>query len=103
MVAGVFSIFIRIWAFPLVGTWHAVSLQGVGSHYGLGRSASGCHGPNPFVETQRRCVSTKGGSGQHRAPARPPVLPNAKNKTTILGQLSGLLSTSNFYLLTFSR
>ena len=42
----------------------------VGPPSGLGWSASGCHGPMP------RC----GGSGRHRAPARPAVRPNAKNK-----------------------
>ena len=46
-------------------------------------SASGCHGPIPFVNTQQRRVFTKGGSGQHRAPARPPVPPNARALSSI--------------------
>jgi hypothetical protein len=50
---------VKIWA-PAFGT---------GPPSGLGRSASGCLGPMPL----------RGGSGQHRAPARPPVLLGASS------------------------
>jgi hypothetical protein len=56
----------------------------------LAVSAVGLGPPRPYAAVSRytaqnaRHSTTSGGSGRHRAPARPPVRPNAKDKNTII-------------------
>ncbi len=59
-----------------------------GASKGRRPPASGRHGPIPFVETQRRCVSTKGGSGRHHVLTRPPFRPGARQRKSILSSTS---------------